>query len=109
MRLIVLACATIFALSACVERQTPAAAPVAATPADEHPDTPTVPAPEDACGAAARQDWIGHARSSLPTAPPGADWRVFETGQPVIQDLRANRLNIEIDPARQTVVRISCG
>jgi hypothetical protein len=36
-------------------------------------------------------------------------WRIFETGQPVTQDYRPNRLNIEINPDSQAVVRLSCG
>ncbi|WP_298747467.1 hypothetical protein [uncultured Brevundimonas sp.] len=67
------------------------------------------PTPADSCGAAARQDWIGRARADLPSPPPGAVWRVFETGQPVTQDLRPERLDIEIDPGRQVVVRLRCG
>ncbi|RZJ01047.1 MAG: peptidase inhibitor I78 [Brevundimonas sp.] len=103
MRLIAMACLGVLPLLGCAERQTPTAAP------DSTPTSAASPSSEDACGAASRQAWIGRARSELPSAPSGADWRVFETGQPVIQDLRANRLNIEIDPARQTVVRVSCG
>ncbi len=96
MRLI-LPLAAALALAAC-DGRTP-------SPASE----PAAPAPTDACGAAGRQDWIGRARADLPAAPDGALWRVFETGQPVTHDLRPARLNIEIDPDSQTVVRLTCG
>lgn len=117
MRLIILSLASAIALAACAEQDaapTPAdpATPPASTPANPQPnppgDTPATP-PTDACGAAERQDWVGRARSDLPPPPAGADWRIYETGQPVTQDLRSDRLNIEIDPARQTVVRLTCG
>lgn len=124
MRLIVISLATVVALAACTEQAPPAEpagdapAPPAAsasapTPTPTPPPAakePTVPAPPaDACGAAERQDWIGRARSSLPSAPAGAVWRIYETGQPVTMDFNAARLNIEIDPDSQRVVRVSCG
>ena len=122
MRLILISLAAMAALAACAE-QTPSA-PAEEAPAEEapapapaeprpappaEPGGPTTPVPTDECGAAERQDWIGRARSDLPSAPVGALWRIYETGQPVTQDLRPNRLNIEIDPDSQTVVRLSCG
>lgn len=118
MRLIILSLATAIAVGACAEQDaasTPADPPAAPASAQANPqpapsgDAPAVQPPADACGAAERQDWIGRERSSLPPAPAGANWRIYETGQPVTQDLRADRLNIEIDPERQTVVRVSCG
>lgn len=118
MRLIALSlAASMTALAACSEpastaarpTETPAAPAVDGRPAPPTPDEPAAPAPTDECGAAERQDWIGRARSDLPSAPPGALWRIYETGQPVTQDLRPNRLNIEIDPEGRTVVRLSCG
>lgn len=120
MRLIVISFATVVALAACTE-QTPPAEPAGDTPAPapapsattptSPPATkePTTPAPADACGAAERQDWVGRARSSLPSAPAGAIWRIYETGQPVTMDFNAARLNIEINPDTQNVVRLSCG
>ncbi|MBX9460973.1 MAG: peptidase inhibitor I78 [Brevundimonas sp.] len=119
MRLILISLAATAALAACAE-QTPASsapadeapvpAPVEPRPAaPPGPEAPPTPDPADACGAAGRQDWVGRARSDLPTAPAGANWRIYETGQPVTQDLRPDRLNIEIDPDSQTVVRLSCG
>jgi hypothetical protein len=118
LRLIALSfAASMTALAACSEPASPDAAPAetpAAPPAEGRgtpatPEEPTTPVPTDACGSAGRQDWIGLARSDLPSAPPGALWRIYETGQPVTQDLRPNRLNIEIDPENQTVVRLTCG
>ena len=119
MRLIVISLATVVALAACTEQappaepagDTPAPAPSAAPAPTPPPATkePATPAPADECGAAERQDWVGRARSSLPPAPAGAVWRIYETGQPVTQDLRPNRLNIEINPDTQNVVRLSCG
>ena len=118
MRLILISVAATAALAACAE-QTPASSPPAdeaavTAPVEPRPAAPPGPEaprpdPADACGAAGRQDWVGRARSDLPTAPAGANWRIFETGQPVTQDLRPDRLNIEIDPDSQTVVRLSCG
>lgn len=105
MRLMAISLAAALALAACAE-QPPAPASESAPPA---PAGPKAAAPTDACGAAARQDWIGRARADLPAAPAGALWRVFETGQPVTHDLRPERLNIEIDPESQTVVRLTCG
>lgn len=117
MRLIVISLATVVALAACTEQAPPSApADEATTPTPSEPrptppatNDPATPAPTDACGAAERRSWVGRARSDLPSAPADADWRIFETGQPVTQDLRPNRLNIEIDPDSQTVVRLSCG
>lgn len=119
MRLIVISLAAVTALAACAEQTPPASpgegrapssAPVEPRPAPPAgPEAPATPAPTDACGAAERQDWIGRPRSDLPPPPAGADWRIFETGQPVTQDLRPDRLNIEIDPDSETVVRLSCG
>lgn len=105
-------------LAACAEQappsapadEAPAPAPVEQRPAPPAgPESPPTPVPADACGAAERQDWVGRARTDLPSAPAGALWRIYETGQPVTQDLREDRLNIEIDPDSQTVVRLSCG
>ena len=118
MRLIVISLATVVALAACTEQAPPrpAQADATAAPAPSEPrptppasNDPATPVPTDACGAAEHQDWVGRARSDLPSAPAGADWRVFETGQPVTQDLRPNRLNIEINPDSQKVVGLSCG
>jgi hypothetical protein len=118
LRLIVLSLAgSLTALAACSEpastdavpAEAPAAPPADSRPAPATPDKPATPAPAGECGAAERQDWVGRARSDLPSAPLGALWRIYETGQPVTQDLRHNRLNIEIDPEAQTVVRLTCG
>jgi hypothetical protein len=121
LRLIIISLATVVALAACTE-QAPPAAPAGDTPAPAPsaaaPTTPATPpatnepanpGPADACGAAERQDWVGRARSSLPSAPAGAVWRIYETGQPVTMDFNAARLNIEINPDTQNVVRLSCG
>ncbi|HYC98649.1 I78 family peptidase inhibitor [Brevundimonas sp.] len=118
MRLIVISLATVVALAACTE-QAPPAKPAGDTPPPaSSASTPTPPPvtkeptptpPADACGAAERQNWVGRARSSLPSAPAGAVWRIYETGQPVTMDFSASRLNIEINPDTQTVVRLSCG
>lgn len=122
MRLIVISLATVVALAACTEQappsepaepagDTPAPAASASTatppPATREPTTPAPPT--DECGAAERQGWIGRARADLPSAPAGAVWRVYETGQPVTMDFNAARLNIEISPDSQRVVRITCG
>jgi len=115
MRLIVISLATVVALAACTEPAPPASdipapAPSGTTPTPPSTNEPPAPtSPADECGAAERQDWVGRARSSLPSAPAGAAWRIFETGQPVTQDYRPNRLNIEINPDSQAVVRLSCG
>lgn len=117
MRLILLSLTAVAALAACSEQPPPAAPAEPASPAapprppatPSAPDAPAAPTPADECGAAERQDWIGRDRSDLPSPPPGANWRVFETGQPVTQDLRPDRLNIEIDPDSQKVARLSCG
>ena len=113
----VLSLAAVAALSACTEQappaapadETPAPAPAEPRPTPPASGEPATPAPADACGAAERQDWIGRARSDLPGPPAGAAWRIFETGQPVTTDYSANRLNIEIDPDSQTVIRLTCG
>ena len=117
MRLILISLAGA-SLAACAE-QTPPSAPADQAPAPAQaeprpsppaaPESPPTPVPTDACGAAERQDWVGRARSDLPSPPPGANWRIYETGQPVTQDLRQDRLNIEIEPDSQTVARLSCG
>lgn len=117
MRLILVSLAAAAALTACAEQappsapaeEAPAPAPAGSRPAPPATNEPDPPARADDCGAAERQDWIGRARSDLPSPPAGANWRIFETGQPVTQDLRPDRLNIEIDPDSQTVDRLSCG
>ena len=113
MRLTVPILAAVAVLAACSEQAPPAApveaAPPAAPVAPPSPEDPTDPEPTDACGAAERQDLVGRARADLPSPPAGANWRVFETGQPVTQDLRPDRLNIQIDPVSQKVVGLSCG
>ena len=115
MRLIVL-CVAVAALAACSD-QAPSAGRAGQVPAPpesradrpSEPDEPSVLQPGDACGAAEQESLVGRSRSELPAAPAGANWRIFETGQPVTQDLRPDRLNIEIAPDAQTVVRLSCG
>lgn len=119
MRLIFISLAVATALAACAEQTPPAPTDDGSTPSPAPaeprpvppagPEAPATPAPADACGAAERQGWIGRARPDLPSAPAGAVWRIHETGQPVTQDFRPERLNIEIDPDSQTVVRLSCG
>ena len=120
MRLIIISLATVVALAACTEQASPpppaddtapAPAPAPAEPRPSPPsgNDPAPPAPADECGAAERQDWIGRERSSLPSEPAGAVWRIYETGQPVTMDYSASRLNIEIDPDTQRVVRLTCG
>ena len=113
MRLTILSLAAVAALAACSE-ETPPSAPVEAVPpaapaGPASPEAPAAPEPANACGAAEHQDLIGRARADLPSPPHGANWRVFETGQPVTQDLRPDRLNIQIDPDSQKVVGLSCG
>ncbi|HZW16683.1 MAG TPA: I78 family peptidase inhibitor [Brevundimonas sp.] len=117
MRLIVLSLATVATLAACTE-QAPAPAPAEETPApaaaEPRPtppaaNDPATPAPTGACGAAERQDWIGRARSDLPSPPADSAWRIYETGQPVTMDYNPGRLNIEIDPDSQAVIRLTCG
>ena len=114
MRLTLLSLAAAATLAACTEPAPPAPSADAPAQASVEPrptpsPQPGSPTPADECGAAERQDWIGRARSDLPAAPADALWRIYETGQPVTQDLRPNRLNIEIDPDSQMVVRLSCG
>lgn len=118
MRQILLSLAGAVCLAACTpaaeDPAEPAQAPVgptarvpapASTPPAPTPDSP----PADACGAAERQGWVNQPRSAVPATPAGADWRIFETGQPVTQDLRPDRLNVEINPATQRVVSVRCG
>ena len=114
MRLILLSLAGAACLAACTpaaeEPAAPAEAPAPApaptpSPAAPTPDSP----PADACGAAERQGWVGQPRSAVPATPAGANWRIFETGQPVTQDLRSDRLNVEINPDPQQVVSVRCG
>ena len=118
MRLTVLSLAAVATLAACSEPAPPAPPAEAPAQASAEPQPAATPAPgsppatsaaADGCGAAERQGWIGRARSDLPSAPADSLWRIYETGQPVTQDLRPDRLNIEIDPGSQTVVRLSCG
>lgn len=109
MRLTVLTLGAAAVLAACTEPAPPSAPAEPRPSPPARPEAPPTPVPADGCGAAERQDWIGRARSDLPSPPPGANWRIYETGQPVTQDLRPDRLNIEIDPDSQTVVRLGCG
>jgi hypothetical protein len=119
MRLILLSLAGAACLAACTpaaeDPADPPEAPAAPAPAPAPAPLPTPPTPSpdappaDACGAAERQGWVGQPRSAVPATPAGADWRIFETGQPVTQDLRPDRLNVEIDPATQRVVSVRCG
>ena len=60
------------------------------------------------CGAGERQDWVGQPRGVVPAPPTGADWRVFETGDVLIQDLRSTRLNVEVDPTTQRILSVRC-
>jgi hypothetical protein len=116
MRLILLSLAGSACLAACTpaaeDPVEPAQAPAGPTAPAPSP-TPPAPSPDsppaDACGAAERQGWVGQPRSAVPATPAGADWRIFETGQPVTQDLRPDRLNVEINPDNQRVVSVRCG
>ncbi|QLQ13066.1 MAG: hypothetical protein HZY74_06850 [Brevundimonas sp.] len=65
--------------------------------------------PADACQAEARADWVGRLRSELPPMDPRESWRVYETGDALTEDYSAWRLNIEIAPDSQRVVRLWCG
>ena len=118
MRLILMSLAGAACLAACTpateDSTEPAEAPpVPTAPATAPSPTPSTPTPDsptaDACGAAERQGWVGQPRSAIPATPAGADWRIFETGQPVTQDLRPDRLTVEINPATQRVISVRCG
>lgn len=119
MRTILLTFASAALLTACSPADEPATDPVpsdnvATTPPTAPPPTGAPVAPPvtpvgDECGAADRQGWVGQPRSAVPTAPAGQNWRVYQTDEPVTQDMRPDRLNVEIDPTTQNVVRVFCG
>ena len=126
MRLILLSLAGAAVLTACSPAAQDSAAAQAGLepPAGSTAQAPVIPpaqapsavsppqsggAPADACGAVERQGWVGQPRSAVPATPAGANWRIFETGQPVTEDLRPDRLNVEIDPATKRVVAVRCG
>lgn len=121
MRLIVISLAAAgFTLAACSPAQTPTdAAPALPASAEAPPPSksPTPPPPgqrppmrvEDACGAEPRQVWVGKDRGEVPAAPAGENWRVYETGDILTQDLRPDRLNIEINPDTDKIVAVRCG
>ena len=61
----------------------------------------------DACGAEGLQHLVGQPLpGELAVSGPV---RVFAEGDPVTMDFSPARLNIELDPDRQTVNRIFCG
>lgn len=70
-------------------------------------ETPAAP-PEDQCGAAALQGWVGGpVPQSIPAAGPV---RVFGEGDAVTMDYNPQRLNILVDGAtRTTILQITCG
>lgn len=111
MRLVFLSLAGAALLTSCSPAEDAPTEPARAeAPPATSPTTtpPAVPA-DDACGAADKQSWVGQPRTSVPAAPAGQTWRVFETDDAVTEDFRADRLNVEVDPATQNVVRVSCG
>lgn len=61
----------------------------------------------DACGAAARQDWVGLPRSDFPDMVPSETVRIVEHGQAMQQDLRYNRLNVMLD-AEGRITEVAC-
>lgn len=63
----------------------------------------------DACGVAARQDWVGRSVASLPAQPPGANWRRVCTTCQRTDDFRPERLNVVFDAASGRVVSVHCG
>lgn len=63
----------------------------------------------DACHAGAWQDWVGRLRSELPPRAPRESWRVYQIGDALTEDYSAERLNIEIAPSSQRIVRLWCG
>lgn len=67
-----------------------------------------IPAGENACGAAARQDLVGTSVGALDPATLPEPNRVIFPGQAVTMDLQAERLNVEIGPD-DAVARVYCG
>jgi len=80
--------------------------------APSSPSTSLPPANEaraDACGAAARQDWVGRSVDGLPPPPSGANWRRVCTTCQKTDDFRPERLNIAFDETSRRVVSVACG
>lgn len=72
-------------------------------------DVPVPDMDRDACGAPGFQGWIGRPRADLPPKPADATWRIYKTGDALTEDYSTHRLNVEIDPATDRVVRVWCG
>lgn len=87
-----------------------ALAPAAAVLAACAPTPPaTVPPGPDQCRAAAYQHLVGRHRTTVPSTPAGATWRVTCTSCPVTMDYNPARLNILYDQASGTVREVTCG
>lgn len=62
----------------------------------------------DACGAKALQGLVGQPAQVLAAMTFSQPLRVIRPGQPVTEDYRPARLNVEVD-ASERISRVSCG
>ncbi|MBA4489852.1 I78 family peptidase inhibitor [Paracoccus sp. S1E-3] len=71
------------------------------------PDAEVVTDPNDACGAAAYQQYVGQKSPQISLAS-GTVFRHYRTGDPITMDLLPTRINFEYDRTG-TLVKVSCG
>jgi len=81
-------------------------APVADKPA---PVSGAAAAPDDTCGAAALQAYVGRPRSELPVAPPGKPRRMVCEKCPMTMDFNLERQTILYDRATDLITAARCG
>ena len=71
------------------------------------PDAEVTTDPNDACGAAAYQQYVGQ-KSPAISLPAGTNFRHYRSGDPVTMDFAPARLNFEYDRSG-TLVKVTCG